>query len=246
MEMKSMPGGFTNKPKILRGAFVEYGLSIPPLIVPFQFNPVQIIRNRNISFSTSQDEQSITNGDSDEEIKTKNRGSLRTFHNRKEYSDLIKLRDDQTVNVNEETLSVDIRLDATDKLNEGDMITEEFGIAPQISTLELMVHPKSESILGSRFNGADKVFSFTKSEKPPMILFIWGRKRVMPVNITNMSVKESEFSSSLNPIRATVSVSMTVIEGANIPYKYTKLMKESMSVLNLTNALNIVDVIIPG
>ena len=37
-----MPGGFKNKPKILRGAFVEFGLSIPPLFVVFQFNPVHL------------------------------------------------------------------------------------------------------------------------------------------------------------------------------------------------------------
>src|SRR6266851_9690294 len=46
-----MPDGFPNKPKILRGAFVEYGLSIPPLFVVFQFNPVQLTRNRSLSFS---------------------------------------------------------------------------------------------------------------------------------------------------------------------------------------------------
>jgi hypothetical protein len=34
-----MPDGFPNKPKILRGAFVEFGLSLPPLFVVFQFNP---------------------------------------------------------------------------------------------------------------------------------------------------------------------------------------------------------------
>ena len=34
-----MPGGFTNQPKILRGAFVEFGLSVPPLFVVFQIPP---------------------------------------------------------------------------------------------------------------------------------------------------------------------------------------------------------------
>ncbi len=47
-----MPGGFTNKPKILRGAFVEYGLSIPPLFVVFQFNPVQLTRNRSLTITS--------------------------------------------------------------------------------------------------------------------------------------------------------------------------------------------------
>ncbi len=29
----------TTSPKILRGAFIEYGISLPPLFVVFQFNP---------------------------------------------------------------------------------------------------------------------------------------------------------------------------------------------------------------
>ena len=40
------------------------------------------------------------------------------------------------------------------------------------------------------------------TEKPPMILFIWGRKRVLPVNIDSMSITETEFSADLHPIRA--------------------------------------------
>ncbi len=46
-----MPGGFPNKPKILRGAFVEYGLSLPPLVVVFQFNPLQLTRNRSLTYA---------------------------------------------------------------------------------------------------------------------------------------------------------------------------------------------------
>ena len=30
-----MTDGFPNKPRILRGAFVEFGLSLPPLVVFF-------------------------------------------------------------------------------------------------------------------------------------------------------------------------------------------------------------------
>ena len=41
-----MSAGFSNQPKILRGAFVEYGLSLPPLFVVFQFNPLLITRTR--------------------------------------------------------------------------------------------------------------------------------------------------------------------------------------------------------
>ena len=53
-----MPDGFPNKPKILRGAFVEYGLSLPPLVVVFQFNPLQLTRNRSLTFQGSSSGQS--------------------------------------------------------------------------------------------------------------------------------------------------------------------------------------------
>ena len=223
--------GFSNKPKILRGAFVEYGLSLPPLFVVFQFNPVQLTRNRSITYAAP---SSVP-------------GSLRDFH--KLYDDLTELRDDQVVTVQEETIGFEIRLDASDKLNEGDTITEQFGIAPQLSTLELMVHPKEESLIGQALGsllGSSGGFSFTRKPNPPLVLFIWGRKRVLPVNINSLNITEVLYSPDLNPMRATATVSLTVIEGQNIPYMYSKAMKEAMSVLNLANLTDIANVVIPG
>jgi hypothetical protein len=231
-----MPGGFRNQPKVLRGAFVEYGLSVPPLIVLFQFNPLQLSRRRSQSFSVPASAQEPGEG-----------LTLRDFH--QGFEDLTKLRDAQQVTVQPESLSFEIRLDATDKLNEGDPITEQLGIAPQLATLELMVLPKSESIFGRVLDALlPEGFSFTCTQKPPMILFIWGRKRVLPVNIDSMSITETEFSTDLNPTRATVAVDLTVIEGPNAVYMYTKGLKEEMSGLNLANLslTDIKDVVIPG
>jgi hypothetical protein len=246
-----MPGGFRNKPKILRGAFVEYGLSIPPLLVVFQFNPVQLTRNRSLTFSVPNEPQvETTEGETEESRQRRTaarRTPLRQFHHRDEFSDLLELQRQQIVSVQEESISFEIRLDATDKLNEGDAITGQFGIAPQLATLELMVHPKEESLIGQVLSLlSPRGFSFTRGENPPMILFIWGRKRVLPVNINSMNITETEFSTDLNPIRATVSVSLTVIEGPNIPYTYSKAVKEAMSVLNLANITDIANVVIPG
>lgn len=230
-----MSGGFSNKPKILRGAFIEYGLSLPPLFVVFQFNPVQLTRNRSLTFTAP-----ATSGSTQQE-------TLRQLHQR--HDDLIALRDAQTVTVGEETIGFDIRLDATDKLNDGDLITGQFGISPQLSTLELMVHPKGESLLAQALGsllGQSNGFSFTRSDKPPLVLFIWGRKKVLPVNINSMNITETEFSTDLNPVRATVAVNLTVIEGKSLPYMYSKAMKEAMSVLNLANIADIANVMIPG
>lgn len=229
--------GFSNKPRILRGAFVEYGLSLPPLFVVFQFNPEKLTRNRTLTYSVPSKDRT-TDGQT---------VSLRDFHKR--YDDLNKLRDAQDVNVGEETIGLEIRFDASDKLDEGDTITEQFGISPQLATLEEMVYPKDEglrlpvvgTLLGSQEGG-----TFTCKEKPPLILFIWGRKRVLPVNINSLNITEILYSPDLNPIRATASVSLTVIEGNSGPYKYSKAMKEAMSVLNLANISEIANIVIPG
>jgi hypothetical protein len=156
----------------------------------------------------------------------------------------------QTLAVTDETIDFDIRLDATDKLNRGDTITEQFGVAPQLSTLELMIIPKNQSVLGGLLNllpGAKDAFAFFNEDtNPPIILFVWGRKKVLPVNITKMIIKEEEFSTDLNPTRATITVSLAVIEGPNLPYLYTKTLKEVMSVLNLANIADIANTIVPA
>lgn len=243
-----MPEDF--KPKILRGAFVEYGLNIPPLIVPFQFNPEQLTRSRSLSYAGEEytkqtSERNIFGELEQREVKTQR--ALRETHERE--GDLSKVREKQHVTVNEETISFDIRLDATDAMNEGDPIAGTLGISPRLSTLELMVMPKEESLLGAALESLISQttgFSFTKSKKPPLILFIWGRTRILPVNITSMNITESEFNTQLSPVRATVSVSMTAIEGINDFYKVTMAAREAMSLVNLANVTDVADVVIPG
>ena len=216
-----MPGGLRNQPKIMRGAFVEYGLITPPLVVGFQFNPLQLSRIRTLTFSMP------------EEAQTTGNVTLRDFHQRQEFADLNALRDAQQVSINPETLSFDIRLDATDKLNEGDTMTELFGIGPQLATLERMVEPKSEGVIGRVLDSLlPGEFSFTGTKKPPMVLFVWGRKRVLPVNIDSMQITETEFSTDLDPIRATVAVSLTVIEGPNAAYQYSHGLRNTLSELH--------------
>lgn len=239
-----MSDGFPNKPRILRGAFVEFGLSLPPLAVVFQFNPLQLIRNRSLTFTAPNIQNAVPGqvGQATAPPRT-----LRDFHG--QFSNLLDLQKEQLVTVQEQTIGFDIRLDASDKLDAGNSVTEQFGIAPEIATLELMVYPKDESVLVgvlSTLLGNSGGFSFTRSANPPLILFIFGRKRVLPVNITSMNITETEFSSDLNPIRASIAVSLTVIEGKSVPYLYSKAMTEAMSTLNLVNITDLGNVMLPG
>ena len=234
-----MSGGFSNQPKILRGAFVEFGVSLPPLIVKFQFNPEMITRTRTATVKPPCTPAG------------KKAAQTIGYVQQQKDSSLLKFRVGETITVHRETLGFEIRLDATDKLNDGDVLAEQFGIAPQLSTLELMMLPKNQSLLGGAISALlkdkPKEFAFfDEATTPPVILFIWGRKKVLPVNITSMSIKEEEFSADLNPIRATVTVSLEVIEGANPPLLFTKERKEAMSLLNLANIRDIANTLVPS
>ncbi|HEX8696582.1 MAG TPA: hypothetical protein VF746_29450 [Longimicrobium sp.] len=241
---------FPNAPRVLRGAFVEYGLSLPPLFVVFQFNPVELSRSRNLSFG-SPDQAMYTPPVTDAAGQAVPRAipfqnALRAWHQGK--SDLMEIRNQQQVRVEEETLSFDIRLDASDKLEAGDPIATRFGVLPQLSTLEMMMQPKSEGVLGQALSALSPAgsYSFTGSPNPPLVLFIWGRRRVLPVNINSLSIRETEFSTVLDPVRATVSVSLTVIEGKNAAHTYSTVLKEAQAALNLAGVAELANVVIPG
>src|ERR1044072_2733836 len=234
-----MASGLSNQAKILHGAFVEFGISLPPLVVVFQFNPLLITRTRTATLTppaTPAGSQPAQNLGLVQQLAGSGPGALLDF------------RAGQTVAVKQESLSFDVRLDATDPANG---VAEEFGVAPKLSTLELMMLPKNQSLLGGSVSallgGAPKQFAFFDTEKnPPIILFVWGRKKVMPVNIKSMSIKEEEFSTELNPLRVTVTVSLEVMEGTNAPFLYTQAMKEVMSLLNLANIGDIANTIVPA
>ena len=150
-----MSDGFPNKPKILRGAFVEFGLSLPPLVVVFQFNPLQLTRNRSLTYAapnppapppTPPQMSGTTAPPAQALAAATQQRTLRQFH--AQFGNLLDLQKQQVVTVGEETIGFDIRLDATDKLDAQDTIAEQFGISPKLATLELMVYPKGESLLG--------------------------------------------------------------------------------------------------
>ena len=45
----------------------------------------------------------------------------------------------------------------------------------------------------------------------PIVLFIWGERRVVPVKITGMSIAETFFNGKLYPVRAEIEVGLEVL-----------------------------------
>jgi hypothetical protein len=90
-------------------------------------------------------------------------------------------------------------------------------------------------------------------EQYPRILFIWGLTRVLPVVIDSMSITEQEYDFLLNPIRAEVSIGMTVnainqcsddriAKGA---LDYSTAAKEAQAIANLANTVELALDLVP-
>jgi hypothetical protein len=110
----------------------------------------------------------------------------------------------------EETIKIDVEIDATDQLETGESIAEAIGIYPQLSALEMLVYPKSALVIA---NTALMAAGLIEIAPPvgPFTLFIWGVNRILPVRVEEFSVTEEAHDTALNPIRAKVSLGLRVL-----------------------------------
>lgn len=143
-----------------------------------------------------------------------------------------------------EELNVEIRIDATDQLARGKQEALEFGIYPQLSALEIFAYPPSaEVIADALLMGA----GFIEIAPPaaPLVLFIWGEKRILPVLIQGYEIREELYDTRLNPLQATVNMKMQVLSYSDLRasnpgyhlYLSNQIMKETMADLVTVNSL---------
>jgi hypothetical protein len=105
---------------------------------------------------------------------------------------------------------MEVEIDAADQLEAGDGLTQTVGIYPQLSSLEMLLYPKSAQVI---LNTALLAAGITEIVPPtaPFTLFIWGPKRVLPVRLSSFSITEEQYDPLLNPIRAKASLSLRVL-----------------------------------
>jgi hypothetical protein len=139
-----------------------------------------------------------------------------------------------------ETLSITAEIDATDLLERGDPLAAELGIYPTLSALELLLYPKTRTVLQNLALSQTGVIEVIPPEAP-LTLFVWGPKRVVPVRLTGFAITEEAFDTQLNPIRARVELSLLVLSYADLDPDHPghglfiahQVIKEGMGVLNL-------------
>ena len=217
---------------MLRGALIEYGTDLIgpiPNVVIFQFNPESLTRALQVPPRPTGATQRETS-----------QAGEKTF----------------------EKISFKAHFSAANLLDEDKVLARLFGIGPQLAALEKMVLP-SAKIAGLLGAVIDKIAGAAAPpappaqpiprEKYPRILFIWGPTRVLPVTIDSMTIAEQEYDFLLNPVRAEVDITLSVIaidqcsddvlaKGA---LQYSTIAKEAMAIANLANTAEQIFELIP-
>jgi len=109
-----------------------------------------------------------------------------------------------------ETFKFDAELDAADMLDAGDPLATSSGIGPQLAALETVIYPTSTQLQQANAMTQNGTLEIVPMDAP-LTLFVWSKNRVVPVKITEFSITEEMFDSSLNPIRAKVSLGLRVL-----------------------------------
>jgi len=221
-----MPSGYWQSPKLVKGAFVrlDEGFIGPvPNIIVFQYNPEKMSRTVS-GLSTDKDDANPFTQAFDPK----------------------------------ETIKLTLELDATDGMEAPDThpVASRTGVADRLAAIEMLLYPPA---VGGVLAGVSKALlpllggSAVPRTEVPIVLFIWGPGRVLPIRLTSFEVEEQAFLTTLYPIRATVNVSLRVITDAEFEalgkplsageelakqaYLYTRNQKEALALANVANTL---------
>lgn len=143
-----------------------------------------------------------------------------------------------------ETITLSVEIDATDQLEQANPIAVASGITPTLAALEMMLYPKSLTVIANTILSAIGTVE-TIPATGPMILFVWGPTRVLPVRVTGLTITEDAYDTLLNPIRAKAELSLSVLSYADLKltspgnalFMVHQITKEALAMTNLFNSV---------
>lgn len=116
----------------------------------------------------------------------------------------------------QEEIGMTIEINAVDQLERAEALAVRLGIYPQLSALEMMIYPKSLSVIANMALSLIGTIEVVPP-KAPLTLLIWGYKRVVPVRLTKLTITEQAFDVNLNPIQASVQLGLRVLTYNDLP-----------------------------
>jgi len=180
--------GYTRSPKLQSGALIQLTrdlIGVIPIVIPFQYNPEKISRSFTINSDSGGDERG------------QQAPTTRAFPP-------------------DESISFTLELNAADDLADERPLTQAFGVSHRLAALERLVFA-SEGLIGDIAASVGKLFNeisddpLTRRPTVPIILLALGRRRVVPVRITSLSITELLHSPAMMPLQATVELGMHII-----------------------------------
>jgi hypothetical protein len=114
-----------------------------------------------------------------------------------------------------ETFTLEVELDSVDLSGVADVTVASDGVLPQLCALELLAYPSSSSVVSA----AAQLSSGTLEIAPapaPLTLFVWGSRRVVPVQVLSFDVTEQLFDATLTPVRATVAITLRALSYSDL------------------------------
>jgi len=175
-----------------------------------------------------------------------------------------------------ESFSFTIAMDANDEIADGSAATaaiaEVSGVYSRLAALEMLLYPSTGGtggLLGAVSAAAASALTGAQSgtttavpaSTMPVVLFIWGPGRIVPVRVTGLTITEKLYNETLSPTHAEAQVSLRVLTPAelnavkpdedvlanlaNAAYCYTLTLRQGLAVANLANAAESIIGMIP-
>lgn len=227
--------GLTRSPKFDKGALVQLvnGLTgVVPNVIPFQYNPEKL-------------SHTLTPWNPFEVDQTQRGAQAPTVQPFEP----------------KETFELTLEIDATDDLEDGGAVANEVGVADRLAAFKKLTLP-SEGLAGDLVASAralvGKAAEHAVRPTVPVVLFVWGSGRILPVRVTSFSVEETLFSPSLHPIQATVSLGLEVLTPdvfkcqeditaklAVAAYNYSKLQEDALATVHVANNVDAIRGLLP-
>jgi hypothetical protein len=196
--MATQPPQRKNALQFLKGAFVEAPGDDTGVLNPiyFQFNPETVERTKSGTWTSAQSQRQKA-----DDAAVNN--SFQNFKGKKVKAGYVP---------SPEKISLTLRLDSREKLfRAASAATADvsLGLLPELSALESLMNKVT---IKDAVEGSKNSPTLVRTKQIPLVLFLWGGFRVIPVTILSMTITEQQFDRLLNPVRAEIKVSLQVLE----------------------------------
>lgn len=172
---------FPGSPRVLKGALIGIDPTAPKFsVIVFQYNP-----------------ESLTRTITPTAFEAGGPGAAK--------SDVLRLQGPP-----QETIHLDVEIDAADQLGRSDPIATSLGLYPTLAALETLLYPSAIRVFANEILAAIGIIEVIPPEAP-LTLLVWGPKRILPVRLNELAITEDAFDPALNPIRAKVGIGIKVL-----------------------------------